>query len=74
MTSHPGTRMIALQILSNISRSKGNKTMLFDQLIDYNVRNVFLENSRTKFDVETTLRRFSKKSKLSIPLDQYPKV
>ena len=33
MTSQPGVQTIAIHILSNISRSKGNQTMKFDQLI-----------------------------------------
>ena len=48
--------------------------MKFDQLIDYNVRNTFLEKSYTKFDGETSLRPFSEKLKLSISLDQESKV
>ena len=32
------------QILSNISRSKGNQGMKFGQLIAYNMRHIFLEN------------------------------
>ena len=45
-------------------------TMKFRQLIEYNVRNVLLEKSYTKCDQETIPRPFSKKSKLSISLDQ----
>ena len=44
--------------------------MKFNQLIDYNVRNIFLEKSYTKCDRETRARPFSKKLKLSISLDQ----
>ena len=36
MTSQPGLQTIAIHILSNISRSKGNQTMKFGQLIEYN--------------------------------------
>ena len=36
---------ITIYILPNISRSKGNQTMKFCQLIEYNMRNIFLENS-----------------------------
>ena len=60
MTSQPEKQMIALQILPNISRSKGNKAMIFNQLTEYNMRNVFLEISNTKYDGETTPRPFSK--------------
>ena len=43
MTSQPGKQTIAIHILANISTSKGNQTMKFDQLIEYHMRNVFLE-------------------------------
>ena len=49
MTSHPGYQIILINILPNISRSKGNQTMEFGQLIKYNVRNIFLDKSYTKF-------------------------
>ena len=45
-----------------------------NQLIDYNVRNIFLEKSCTKCGGEIIPRPFSKKSKLSISLDQESKV
>ena len=61
-------------MLLNISRSKSNKTKEFGQLIEYNKRNIFLEKSYTKCSGETIPRPFSKKSKLSISLDQYSKV
>ena len=44
--------------------------MKFGQLIEYNMRNIFDEKSYTKCGGETILRPFSKKSKLSISLDQ----
>ena len=43
MTSKPGLQTIATQILPNISQSKGNQTMKFGQLIEYNKRNVFFQ-------------------------------
>ena len=45
MTWQPGKQTIAIHILLNISRSKGNQTMKFGQLIGYNIRNTFLERS-----------------------------
>ena len=48
MTSQPGEKNIAIDILPNISRDKDNKTMKLDQLIKYNMRNIFLEKSYTK--------------------------
>ena len=44
MTSQLGKQTIAIHILTNISRSKGNQVMEFYQLIGYNIRNVFLKN------------------------------
>ena len=43
--------------------------MKFDQLIDYNMRNIFLEKSYTKCDGETSPWPFSEKLKLSLTLD-----
>ena len=48
--------------------------MKFDQLIECNVRNIFLEKSYTKCYGETSPRPFSEKLKLSISLDQESKV
>ena len=39
MTSQPGLQTTAIHILPDISQSKGNQTMKFDQLIEYNKRN-----------------------------------
>ena len=69
MTSQPGKQTIAIYILQNIWRSKDNQTMKFGQLIEYKMRNVFLEKSYTKCDGDTTPRPFSKKSKLIISLN-----
>ena len=70
MTSQPGSKTIVIHILSNISRSKGNQAMKFGQLIECNMRNIFLEKSFTKCGEESSLRPFSEKLKLSISLDQ----
>ena len=59
-----------IHILPNNSRSKDNQTMKFGQLIECNMRNIFLENSYTKYGGETSPRPFSEKLKLSISLDQ----
>ena len=56
--------------MPNISSSKGNQTMKFDQLIEYNMKNIFLEKSYTKFGRKASPRPFHKKSKLSISLNQ----
>ena len=57
--------------LPNISRGEGNQTMKFGQLIECNMRNIFLEKSYTKCGGETSPRPFSEKLKLTISLDQY---
>ena len=62
--------MIAIHILSNISRSKGNQKMKFGQLMEGNMRKSFLEKSYTKCGGETSPRLFSEKLKLSISLNQ----
>ena len=70
MMSQPGYQTVIIHILPNISRSKDNQTMKFGQLIEYNMRNIFLEKSYTKYGGETSPRPFSEKLKLSISLDQ----
>ena len=44
MTSQPGKQTIAIYIFPSISRSKGNETMKYGQSIEYNIRNIALEN------------------------------
>ena len=70
MTSQPGSQTIAIHMLINISRSKGNQAIKLGLVIEYKMRNIFLEKSYTKYSAETILRPFSKKSKLSLSLDQ----
>ena len=70
MTSQTGSQIIAIHILPNISRSKGNQMMKFGQLIEYNMRNISVEKSYIKCAGETIPRPLSKKSKLSISLDR----
>ena len=70
MTSQSGKQTIAIHILPNMSRSKGNQTMKFGQLIEYKMRNIFLEKSYTNRWVKTIPRLFSEKSELSKSLDQ----
>ena len=48
--------------------------MKFDQLIECNIRSIFLEKSYTKYDGEFSPRPFSEKLKLSTYLDQQSKV
>ena len=49
MTSQPGKQAIAIAILTNISRSKGNQAMKFGQSTECNVRReVFLKKKKKK--------------------------
>ena len=69
MTSKPGWQTIVIQTLSNISRSKGNETMTSAQLIECNMREIFLEKSYQKCGGESSPRLFSENLKLSISLN-----
>ena len=53
MTSQTGQQIIAVHILPNISRTKGNKAMKFGQLVECNI---FLEKSYTKCGGEASPR------------------
>ena len=70
MTSHTGQQIITIHILSNISKSKDNQTMKSGCLIEYNMRNTFLEKPNTKYVRKPNPRPFYKKSKLRLSLDQ----
>ena len=45
MMSQPGKQAIVTCILTNISRSVDYQAMKISQLIEYNLRNIFLEKS-----------------------------
>ena len=66
ITSQPGSQAIAIDILLNISRSKDNQIMKVGQLIEYNMRNVFLEKLYSKCGGKTIPRP----SNLRVFLDQ----
>ena len=69
MTSQTGPQIITKhKLLSNL-RSKDNRTMKFGELIEYNMRNIFLENSYSNFGGEAGPRSFYQKFKLSISAD-----
>ena len=74
MTPQPGKETIAIHISPNIVRSKGNQTIKFGHLIEYSMRNIFLEKSYAKCGGETIPRSFLKKSKLRISLGECTKV
>ena len=54
-----------MHILLNISRSKGNQTFKFGELIEYNTRNVFL-----KKNTQNVVEKLVSLSKIEISLDQ----
>ena len=68
------TTNIAILILPNISRSKGNLTIKFDNSIVYNMLNLFLEKLYTKCDRKATPRPFYRDTKFSISLDHQPEM
>ena len=61
MTSQPGKQTIIMYILPNISSSRGNQTMKFGQLIEYDMKNIFLENSCIKYVEKTSPRHLPRK-------------
>ena len=70
MATQPGQQAIVKHILPNISRIKGNHTMKFNQLIEYNMRKIFLKKAYTECGGETSARPFSENLGLSIFMDQ----
>ena len=54
MMSQPGLQKNAIQILSNISQSKGNQTMKLGQLIAYSKGNIFFKKLYRKWGKETS--------------------
>ena len=55
MTSQPGQETITMHILPNISRSKGNQTMKFGQILENNKINFFFRN-HAKHEPEKLVR------------------
>ena len=58
MTLKPVQQTITMHILSNISGGQSNQAMKLGQLIEYNKRNIFLQNSCWNWDRETSFRLF----------------
>ena len=54
-----------------MSRNKGNHTLKFGQLVEYNMKNIFLEKPYRECGGEDSPRPFYKKTKLSISIDQH---
>ena len=59
MTSHAVQKLIAIHILSNISRIQCNQAMKFGELIENNVRNIFLKKLCRKWGTKTSARSLS---------------
>ena len=66
MTSQTGQQIV--------SRSKSNQEIKFGELIEYKMRNIFLEELYTKCGGEASSGPFYKRSNLSISVDQQPKM
>ena len=45
-------KIITIYMLPNISRSKGNQTIKFGQIIEYNMKNIFFEKSGSNYGGE----------------------
>ena len=60
MKSQPDYQTITIHILLNISRSNNNQAMKFGQLIEYNMRNIFLDKLYIKYGGETIIEYISK--------------
>ena len=56
--------------MPNILGSKGNQIIKLGQLVDYNMRIIFIEKRYTKYGGENSPRPFSEKLELSMSLDQ----
>ena len=61
---------MVIHILPSISQSQSDQTMKFGHLIEFNMRDIFLEIFYIKCVGETSPRPFSEKLKLSMSLDQ----
>ena len=74
MTPQTGQQIITIHILSSISGSKGNQKIQFGQLIEYNMKNIFLEKSYSKCGGEASPKPFYKNLKLSISLNEHSEI
>ena len=63
-TSQTGKQVTTIHVLTDVSKSKGKQAMKFGQLIEYNMRNIFLEKSYTKCSGETIPKPFLKKIRI----------
>ena len=56
MTSKTKRQAVLINIFSDISKSKGDQVMKFNQLIEKSTRNIFLQKSCKKHDRESSSR------------------
>ena len=59
MTTHAGQQVITIHIFPNTSGIKDNQAMKFGQLIEYNVKNIFVLKICSKWGRETSSRYLS---------------
>ena len=64
MTSQHGKQTIAINVVPQNSRIKGNQTMKFCHLIEYNIRSIFLKKLYTNCGGKPIPRTFSEKMKI----------
>ena len=67
MTSQTGKQIITKYLLRNISESKVNQTVKLGHLLEYIMRNIFLEKSYTKCGGESIPRSFLKSQICAYP-------
>ena len=53
MRPEPNKKTVPTHLFPNLSRSKGNQAVKFGQLIEYSIRNIFVEKLYTKCGGET---------------------
>ena len=62
MKLQPSYQTITIYTLPNISRCESNKTIKFDQLLDYSKKNIFVQKSCRKWGTGTSSRPLFKKA------------
>ena len=60
MTSQTEQQITTMYVVPSISRSQGNHTAKFGQLIEHNMRNIFLEKLYTKYVEKLVPNPFTK--------------
>ena len=50
MSAQTGKQAITIDLLPDISKSKGSQTMKFSQLIEYNVRNIQVRSGSSELE------------------------